>query len=260
MITNLSIGTYGRFGNMLFQVAAVVGIARKSNQTYGFQPLMNKDHSDRFGSTEDCDIEKYFVNPFPRLDRHPHDYYGRAYQWGYHDIYLPQGNWDISGHFQSDKYFLHCIDEVRALLTMKDEPPIRDVVAIHVRRGDYDDAYHPRLGAEYYGLAIKQFPIYSRFEVYSDDIVDAKAMLAPLFPIETPVQYISPKMDYLQSWRLMKRSTNFICGNSSYSLMAAILSDAAGKKVICPRTWFGPAWKPTTADLYPMGSILLSSK
>lgn len=254
MITNLSIGRYGRFGNMLFQIAAVIGIARKSGQEYGFPPIMNYDHAEKFGSKEDCDLEKYFKYPFPRLQKAPAEYYERPYAWGYHDIYLPKGDWALSGHFQSDKYFRDCMDEVRYVLTMRSEcqfqsePP----VAIHVRRGDYDDMYHPRIQGEYYHAAIAKFPKGTRFMVFSDDPDDARRMLgsSPLFTYQTG-------NDYIRDFTIMKACSGFITANSSFSLMAAILSTYPGKQIICPRTWFGPAWKPSTKDVYPLNSIQL---
>lgn len=254
MITNLSIGRYGRFGNMLFQIAAVIGIARRSGQEYGFPPLYNSDHKEKFGSTEDCDLEPHFKHPFPRLEKSPASYFERPYSWGYHDIYLPKGDWALSGHFQSDKYFRDHMDEVRYVLTMRREctfqsdPP----VAIHVRRGDYDDMYHPRIQSEYYHAAIAKFPRGTRFLVFSDDIEDAKKMLGEggLFTYQTGT-------DYLTDFAIMKACSGFIIANSSFSLMAAILSTSPGKQIVCPRTWFGPAWTPSTKDVYPQNSIVL---
>lgn len=253
MITNTSIGRYGRFANMLFQIAAVVGIARKSGQSYGFLPLENADHRDRFGSNEPVDINNYFVNRFPRLDKEEKMFVQRPYSWGYHDIYLPAGDWAISGHFQSERYFMHAIDEVRGLLTMHNEQDYTDYVAIHVRRGDYDDKYHPRLGMEYYKLALEQFPPETKFLIFSDDIPAARELLG-LGANFASFTYVSGG-DYLQDFRIMKRCGGFITANSSFSLMAAILSPVEKKKIICPRTWFGPAWKPSTVDIYPRGSI-----
>lgn len=257
MITNTSIGRYGRFGNMLFQIAAVVGIARKSGQSYGFDPIVNIDHRDRFGSKEDCDLEKYFAYEFPRIDKSL-QFREYAYSWGYHDIWLPPntGNWDISGHFQSDKYFAHCIDEVRALLTMKGEPDLQEnTVAVHIRRGDYDDNYHTILREEYYRPALALFPAGMTYWVFSDDPAAAAELMekcgVPAANMQIQVH------DYLTDFKYMKNCRHFICANSSYSLMAAILSRSTDKRIVCPRKWFGPAWIPTTADLYPQGSITI---
>jgi hypothetical protein len=236
---------------MLFQIAAVIGIARKSNQSYGFAPLINSDHKERFGSAEPVNIEDYFVHPFPRLNKPVQQFANRNYAWGFHDIYLPAGDWDISGHFQCDRYFDKDIDEVRALMTMKDEVDYSDHVAIHVRRGDYDDRYHPRIGIEYYAPAVANFPKDSRFLLFSDEPQLALEMFKDGFHEITVVSGNT----YLEDFKIMKRCGGFITANSSFSLMAAILSAAPGKKIVCPRRWFGPAWNPETHSLYPKGSI-----
>lgn len=254
MITNTTIGRYGRFGNMLFQVAAIIGIARRTGHEFGFEPLVNHDHRDRFGSLEDVDLQKYFVHPLPEFinDRQltPIDF-----QWGYNDLsyFSHDVNWDLHGHFQSEKYFKHAIEEVRHYLTMKDEVDMSDHVAIHVRRGDYDNHYHTILDGNYYRQAIEQFPKGTKFVLFTDAIPAASAMLAGMADFMS----ICNTGSYITDWRVMKRCGGFICANSSYSLMAAILSEAPNKKIVCPSNWFGPAWNPETKDLYPEGAIVI---
>lgn len=257
MITNQSIGHYGRFGNMLFQVAAVIGIARKSGQPYGFLPLINHDHKDRFGSSEDVELDKYFVNPLPQLAGDYPQLVKREYPWGYHDIHLPTGNWDLAGHFQSEKYFKHCIDEVRHYFRMKGELKTSpNLCAVHVRRGDYDDKYHTILQRDYYEKATSQFPPETIFILFSDDPKAASELFDTL---DRPYALSVRGNHYILDFASMKSFPHFICANSSYSLMAAILSDHPDKKIICPKNWFGPAWTVPmeTKDLYPENAIVI---
>lgn len=250
MITNKSIGAYGRFGNMLFQMAAVIGIARSSGQDFGFAPIVNADHRDRFGSTEDCELDKYFANPLPKIDgRH---FQERHHPWGYSDLYLPVGDWDIRGHFQSDKYFKHCIDEVKHWLTFKNEPPLNDYIAIHYRAGDYEEGgknvYHPRCSKEYYEKAMALFPG-RKYLLFSDDIIGFKKLLN-LENVE------SIESDYIDDFKLMKSCHSFICANSSYSLMAAILANQPGKQIVAPSLWFGDPAGGIKMD-YPENCIVI---
>lgn len=227
---------------MLYQVAGVIGIARRNNFDFAFPLLVNHDHKERFGSTEDCDVYNHFVNPLPLYDGptlpdHP-------VPWGYSDVKLDRSV-SLSGHFQSEKFFEHAIDEVKWYLRMKDEPPQNDYVAIHWRAGDYATGagYHPRMTMDYYRPAMDHFHG-TRFLVFSDDIIAAKEMFGP------SVEY-SEGRDYLQDFKLMKRCRHFIIANSSYSAMAAILSDAKDKEVIAPRPWFGPQYAQITGeDIY----------
>lgn len=258
MITNLTIGRYGRLGNMLFQVAAVIGIARKSGQPFCFKPLVNYDHKERFGSSEDVELDKYFVHELPRIDR-PETHFNirNCYGWQYHEVRQIKGDWSIEGHFQSEKYFKHSIDEVRHYMTMKGERDLTGRVIIHVRRGDYDNNYHPILGREYYYPAMLQFPPDTLFHVYSDDPIAAMEMLKGFGSGKFTVS----NSNYIESFKEMKRSSGFICANSSFSLMPAILSEAPDKKIICPSNWFGPAWgegyREQSADIYPENSLVI---
>ena len=215
--TQLSIGNYGRFANMLFQVAGVIGVARKNGLQPVFRPLVNLDHKERFGSKEDIDVFKYFKNPLPAIPDGI-QWRDRPVDWGYKDVRLGPGNWNLSGHFQSFKYFAHCFDEVKWYMRMNDERPLRDCVAIHARRGDYDNAYHPVLGMDYYAKAIEAFPKDAKFILFSDDVEGAVQMLSDYKDRIVLTDY---GMDYIESFKLMKSCRHFIIGNSSYSASRA---------------------------------------
>lgn len=244
--TMKALGNYGRFCNGAFQVAGVFGIARKNGLTPVFPLWENKDHRDRFGSSEDVEIYRHMVNPLPLIPEGI-TFQDRQVEWGFHEISLPAGNWNLTGHFQSARYFEHCMDEVRFYLRMKDEPPQNDYVAIHIRLGDYDNVWHPRLGMDYYRPAMAEFPG-AKFLVFSDDIGSALEMFGD------KVEYA--RGNYIQDFKLMKRCKHFIIGNSSYSAMAAILGEAEDKKVVAPFPWFGPNWHPSmiaNRDIYSDG-------
>jgi hypothetical protein len=246
--TMSSIGAYGRFGNILFQVAGVIGIARKNGLQPVFRPLMNNDHKDRFGSAEDIDLGKYFINPLPVMPDGIR-WAERPVGWGYSDVRLGAGNWNLSGHFQSFKFFAHCFDEVKYYMRMRDEPGLQDYCAIHVRLGDYDGAYHPRLDMSYYGRAIEAMPKGTKFLLFSDDRHQAEKMFYDVngFKIDIDV-FEGNTMD---SFKAMKSCRHFIIGNSSYSAMAAILGEAKDKRVIAPSPWFGPKYTNITGrDIY----------
>lgn len=248
--TMTSIGAYGRFANMLFQVAGVIGVARKNGRQPVFRPLINGDHKERFGSNEDIDLGKYFVNPLPRIPDGTR-WIDRPVDWGYQDVRLGPGNWNLSGHFQSFKYFAHCFDEVKYYMRMKDEYKMQDYCAIHIRLGDYDNAYHPRLDMDYYDQAIKQFDSKTKFIIFTDDKPAAARMFVP-YTAATGIQFeVAKGKDYIEDYRFMKSCRHFIIGNSSYSAMAAILGEAKDKRVIAPSPWFGPKYTNITGrDIY----------
>lgn len=235
MITATSIGTggLGRFGNQMFTIAGVIGIAIKSGQPFGFPKWRNYDNA-LFGGTVD-DFSEFFENHLPSSDGLQFNEYG--YFWGYRDIHLPMGNWSINAHLQSGKFFEHCLDTVRHYFRMKDEKKRGDgYVAVHYRAGDYIDdvrAYHPRQQKEYYEKAMSFFPSWTTFVVFTDDQDEAFKIFGH------KVQYRSKECTYIDDFRDMKGFKSFIIANSSFSAMAAHLGEHPEKKVVAPKLWFG---------------------
>lgn len=248
------LGRYGRFANQIFQIAGTVGIARKNGLEPVFPVWRNYDHAERFGSKEDINVYQHFVNLIPQVSE-GQSFSSFGVEWGYHNITLSPGNYDLSGHFQSLKYFEHCIDEVRHYMRMvKEKDTVQPFVAIHARRGDYDNAYHPVIPVYWYVEAIKQFPSDSRFLVFSDDkcFISQLADMCEIHGLMKQANNMAPVyMNYLDSFAVMKKCEHFIIGNSSYSAAAAILSESKDKQVIAPATWFGSKYTNITAkDIY----------
>lgn len=251
MITSQSInrGGLGRFGNQLFTIAGVIGIATRSGQPYGFPEWINHDNA-LFGGKPDR-LRDFLANPLPTYIPEV-NYQEYGYFWGYRDIYLPSGSWTIDAHLQSERFFAHCIDLVRHYFTFRDEPKPSNKVAVHWRAGDYSDdpdAYHPRQRVDYYILALQQFPN-SEFLIFTDDKAEAEKRFAFM-----DAEVVSG--NYIEDFKLMKNCHSFITANSSYSLMAAILGDQPGKKIVCPRKWFGPTVNLETKDIYPSNAVII---
>lgn len=101
------------------------------------------------------------------------------------------------------------------------------------------------------------FPQGQQFVIFSDDQEEA-------YEITKDTNFTigkSPFTNYIDDFRFMKSCRHFITGNSSYSLMAAILGTAPDKKIVCPSNWFGPAWgscyKDLSKDVYPENAIII---
>lgn len=260
MITCRELGRLGRLGNMLFQVAGCIGVARMSGQNFAFPKLICHDMVERFGSTEDINLYNYLVNPLPEISVEEIDRMGfqrYPYFWEYRDINLPTGNWDMYAHFQSIKFFEHCIDEVRHYFTFKDEFSPVDAVALHIRCGDYindPEAYHPVCGKEYYEKAVAIFPN-ERISVFSDDM----EMAMKILPQDNSKFYFPrTEKSYIKDFKFMKAHKSFICANSSYSHFAALLGTHPEKKIVMPKKWFGSqAGGLNFETLYPPGAIVI---
>lgn len=243
LLTFKSLGRYGRFANAAYQIAGLIGIARRNRMDFALtEPWRNHNGKD-FEPDLDIDVFKRFVNPLPLTEETDLPQIGVA--WGYQDVQLNHSA-DLLGHFQSEKYFAHAIDEVRWYMRMIDEPPLNDYCCLHYRAGDYGNQptpqhpdgnpWHPRMEMNYYEPAMSLFGSDQKFLVFSDDIPEARKMFGDRceYSLET---------DYLNDWRLMKTCSHFIVANSSYSLIAAMLGDNPEKQVACPRPWFGAAYK-----------------
>jgi hypothetical protein len=253
MITSLSIGTggLGRFGNQMYTIASIIGIADKSGQPFGFPEWKNYDN--RLFGGEVTNFSEVFENPLPDL-RGITDFNEYGYFWGYRDIKLPIGHWSINAHLQSPKFFEDSIDKVRHYFTMKNEirhdPSMNNLCAVHYRAGDYIDdleAYHPRQPMEYYLKAMSMMPEDTVFIAYSDDL-EAFYKLLKDAGCHHRFRISRGNETYLDDFRSMKACKNFIIANSSFSAMAAILGDHPEKKVVAPKLWFGKAANGLPSD------------
>lgn len=244
-VTFQNLGRYGRLGNQMFQIASTIGIAVKSGWQFAFPEWKNHDHLERFGAKEDIDVQKYFVNKLPVYNgpKLPDSFI----HWGYWPVNLKGGSdISLSGHMQSEKYFLHCQNLIRHYFKMVDEYPNSDLCAIHVRLGDYDNNYHPRLDMKYYAKAMDKIPG-GEFLIFSDEPEIAKDMFEKHFGYKFRT---APCIDYMDDFKFMKSCKHFIIGNSTYSWWPAWLSDQPGKVVVAPSHWFGAVANLSSKDIY----------
>lgn len=255
MITSLSVNTggLGRFGNQMFTIASTIGIAVKNNQPFGFPEWINRDN-EFFGGTADK-MADYFVNPLPPIPDGLH-FENVPYHWNYMDYKVESGNWNICSHLQDERYFAHCMPIIRHYFRMKGEGHPANRVSIHYRAGDYLDdqsAYHPRCSKEYYQEAINQFPVGTNFTIFTDDVDAFDSLGVDFTGMST---HFTPGRSYIEDFKFMKTHKSFITANSSFSLMAAILGEHPGKKIICPKRWFGSS-AGITFEGYPKGAIVI---
>lgn len=231
----------------MFEIAGTIGIARKMGYDFAFPEWKNYDHLERFKSHEDIDVQKYFVNPLPVTNQPLQEF---RVPWGYHDV-SPPDNRSLSGHMQSEKYFLHCESEVFHYFQLKELSDRRfepGTVAIHLRAGDYGGDYHPIMGRDYYHAAMQYFE--GPFVVFSDDPEKAKQIIG------IDAEYIEGN-HYMVDFYLMSKCDHFIISNSTFSWWAAWLGRCQDKRVVAPAKWFGPAARISSKDIYCRPWIVL---
>lgn len=156
------------------------------------------------------------------------------------------GNILLSGYWQSEKYFKDCREEILKTFAFPWNP-VRGVVSVHVRRGDYLrlPEKHPPVPVEWIKAAMDQFPGY-RFEFFSDEIHWCRRM----FRSDKRCAF-SQRGNEVADLIGMSECEHHICSASTFSWWGAWLNRNPNKRVVIPKLWFMPAQKEETHDIVP---------
>ena len=255
---------HGRTGNQMFQYAAaralalhhgveialddrlaisrgersitrVFSLARANNPTL---PPLQKDQELRYR------IWRYFGRN-PRFHREEK----LSYNNNFFDI---SDNSYLHGYWQSEKYFQHISDTIRADFSFP-EPTGKNLelahqisetnsVSVHLRRGDYLALQaHAVCDQSYYDAALNEllrdFRAEPQIFVFSDDPQWARENLVlPGDPIV--VDHNGEDQDF-EDMRLMSLCKHNVIANSSFSWWGAWLNRNPSRRVIAPKQWFG---------------------
>jgi len=263
------LGNEGRLGNQMFQYASVRGIAANI-ETNWFIPPEDVDRFDNYGLFDcfkltHCKDKNKGETSFDTLTYRDMHFNEKIFNYDEGDI-------NLSGNFQSERYFENISDELQDDFSFIegyldpcqeyiDSVGGRDnVIFLHVRRGSPNltgrrgekwsyqqvQQYHPLCKKEYYLEALKEFPEDKKVVVVSDTIDWCK------------------EQDWLKGDRFLFSDSSYdtfgdgasipyvdlclmtLCGggiiaNSSLSWWGAWLQNDAGK-IVVPDPWFGPAY------------------
>lgn len=237
MISCCNIGYNGRFGNQMFQYAALMGFAAYSELDFGI-PKENSEIEQITGQLkykEKFDLPECFQLKYSYLEQPPKYMY-----FDQNKLEILPDQTDISGYFQSEKYFSHTKNELTKQFSFKQSildkskelfNDAENYVSVHIRRTDYTNLqeYHPLISKEWYEEAMKYFGD-DKFLFFSDDIEWCKNN----FDISN---MFSESNDKYVDMCTMTRCKGHIIANSSFSWWGAYLGNG---KTIAPKTWFGP--------------------
>jgi len=273
------IGTIGRFGNQMFQYAALKGIAANRGFDYTIPPENPQIQIDNYGLLEAFELstnKNVGFTEYETIIQEKHFHFDEDIFNGCPD------NANIYGFFQTEKYFKHIEDDIRKDFTFKSEwlePCQRMIwqldinpVFLHVRRGDpgladkrgFKWAYvnlahqHPVQPLEYYEKALAEFDEEQPVVVFSDSIEwckEQEIFQGDRFMFSEPEDTHSDGalVPYLDMC-LMSLCDHAIIANSSMSWWGAWLIKNPDKKVIAPSMWFGSDYADKdTSDLYCEG-------
>jgi len=263
------LGNEGRLGNQMFQYASVRGIAANIGTNWVIPPE-DVDRFDNYGLFDcfkltHCKDKNKGETSFDTLTYRDMHFNEKIFNYDEGDI-------NLSGNFQSERYFENISDELQDDFSFIegyldpcqeyiDSVGGRDnVIFLHVRRGSPNltgrrgekwsyqqvQQYHPLCKKEYYLEALKEFPEDKKVVVVSDTIDWCK------------------EQDWLKGDRFLFSDSSYdtfgdgasipyvdlclmtLCGggiiaNSSLSWWGAWLQNDAGK-IVVPDPWFGPAY------------------
>ena len=173
------LGRAGRFGNQLFQYAALRSIA-KHRGLHWMIPGPDAVRPDNYGLFETFKMTNVkpnnlgFVNA-SSVEENDHCFSEEFF------TKLPD-NVNLNGYFQTEKYFSHIKDEILEDFTFHDDyyNPCKEYIDslesepifLHIRRSDSigREEYHPILPISYFEDALKKFPEDTPCFVFSDDV------------------------------------------------------------------------------------------
>ena len=189
MITSTRIGRYGNTCNSMFQLAAVIGMSKKTGIEYCI-PRNETYYEPNCGCNNTSIFDGFDIN-VPELDLGIIKFKEVEFPFEYANISIKDFT-DMKGFFQSEKYFQYAKQEVRDQFKFKSSvkvdvddkieslyyPDPATCTSIHIRLGDYTVKrnYHPAMTQEYYQTASK-LAVSKSYMIFSDDIDACKRML-----------------------------------------------------------------------------------
>ena len=246
MIGYNHLGKNGRFGNQMFQYAALKGIAKKNGYEFCIPPGPRVEYDFDDEENQHKLLMAFEMPNVKEVNMFAAPYRKEASANFDKDLFENcEDNVNLYGFFQSEKYFKHIEDEIREDFTFDAELVksckefleytfvFRDVIALHIRRGDYiSNPNHPSQPMEYYQRALEMLPDLDVI-VFSDDAEWCKQQ--EIFASDR--FSISEGNTTDADLCLMSLCQYHIIANSSFSWWGAWL--AKSKKVIAPKNWFG---------------------
>ena len=218
------LGSYGRLGNQLFEIAGTIGLATKHNLQASFPKW---------------EYEKHFVNAIPHGQMMLNQI--KEQHFHVHDWDIPKQGADILGYLQSEKYF--DADTIKKQFTfkpellkaVKDKVPAnlfdKETIVFQIRRGDYvNNQNYYQLSIEYYiDALLTHFANWSDCNIvfFSDDLNYCKVHFECM-----PNAYFTDGLTDIEQMALATMCDHFIIPNSSYGWWCAWLGEKKHSKIV----------------------------
>jgi hypothetical protein len=252
VLTYQKLGTHGRLGNQLFQIAAMIGLSKRYNMRLVLPPWAPSRYFE-FG------VEQGHVHPQYTVEEsgfhHDAMHFDRAVR--------TDATVNVAGWLQSEKYWednkravKNCFafnpDVIKRVYAQYGQATVgKPTIGLCVRRGDFvDNPNYAQLPPSYYYLALLEHFDLEKHNilVFSDDIPYCKVHFECL-PNVTFVEGLDPG----EQLALGSFCSDFVIANSTFAWWLAYLSAITGSKVIRPAHHFdGPLKQSSDSrDHYP---------
>jgi hypothetical protein len=251
MITHLSLGKNGEFGNQLFQIAATVAHALRNNdeyilpkwvceisQTYYTDFLKHKiNESDaQIAINNEYSEPTFFYSPIP---------------------YTPDKITNLRGYFQCEKYFSDVKNDINKLFEPNEQIEqklkkydFKNSIALQLRFYDSERPHHFNTGLkqymdprpvyytvednyEYFAKSINYFGKNKTYYVCSNNFSKAKQMLK-----EYSNFIFLDNLHHVEAFYVQTQCEHNIISNSTYGWWGAYLNKNSDKVVFAPKNWF----------------------
>ena len=274
------LGTNGRFGNQLFQYAALRGIAAHHGYEFCIPPDDHHTYAN-YGMHHPFKLPHLKHQGFVNKNNSPQAMYSyeslkqlnastknvkESVYYLDEDLFNNfEDGTNLDGFCQTEKYFKHIEDEIREDFAFKDEilkpcnefiSTFENILFLHVRRGDNvgREEYYRMMTFDYYERALKHFDDDAYVLVCSDDpewCAEQDFFSDDRFLVNTDV----PKYDHLclegdgthkhscvpyTDLCLMSLCNGAILSSSTLGWWGAWLQKARTNPVIVPEHWYGP--------------------
>jgi hypothetical protein len=260
IVTFSQLGKHGEFGNQLFQIAATIGHAIKSNHSFLFPQWV--------GLTSQNNYSKYFKTPIPQTNILPQsEGFYQEQNFHYNEIPVFKENLEIFGFFQSEKYFKHCEElikktfEPNRLLENINSLNYKNTVCIQLRFYDCSRSYNtkhigfnidpqnkiyyqPEENINFLKKSINFFGKNKTYFIVTNNSEKAKQMFGSYDNF-----YILDNFNYIEQFFIQTKCEHNIISNSSFGWWGAWLNKNPDKVVFAPQKWFKD--DKITKDLYP---------
>lgn len=249
----ISCNLLGRQANQMFIISATIAYALRNGLEYHipartlnnsvWKPMFTHLENPNWQPMKVCYTKKEFdeygtVDVFLKEKTHAYEELPFDEKWR-----TLKGNIIIDGYRQSIKYFEDYLPEVRKAFGFDYTVKKKDTVSLHHRLGDYKlyPTKHTIVPDIYFekSLSILKEKGYSKCIVFSDSIDECEEIInSEKYPV-WEFEYSKGKTE-LEDFQLMLQCGSFIISASTYSLMAAILSESENKVCISPSkdNWF----------------------